>query len=58
MTQYQKNKERARAIAIQYQQAQSIAPMYMSEVVEWTEKFIKWAKYYGLTKEFKENCII
>lgn len=58
MTKYQKGKERARAIALRYQNAQSIVPMFWGEVLEWQEKFRKLAKKYGLTREFKENGII
>lgn len=58
MTNYQKNKERARELAINWQSIQAERNFYMSEIVEQTEKFVKLAKRYGLTREFKENGII
>lgn len=58
MKKYEKNKENARALAIDWQNKQNNSAVYMSEVIEQQEKFIKLAKRYGLTREFKENGII
>lgn len=58
MTKYQKYKERARQLAIDYQYDFEKLVHSYSELALYTEYFRKLAKNYGLTKEFIENGII
>lgn len=53
---YQERKAKARAEAIEWQSHFDSMDWY--SVQAWTEYFRKQAKYYGLTKEFRENGII
>ena len=55
---YQEKKENARQFAIEWQQETSKKALSWGEILEQQEKLQKIAKKYGLTKEFKENCII
>lgn len=55
---YQERKEKAREEAKTWQFAISERNDSYGEFLEAQSKFEKLAKRYGLTKEFKENCII
>lgn len=55
---YKENKEIARQKAIDWQNEQAKKSYSYAEIIEQAEYFQKTAKKYGLTKEFKENCII
>jgi len=52
------NKAGARELAIDWQQQASELDYSCYELYEWSEKFRKIGKRYGLLKEFKENGII
>ena len=58
MTNYQKQKERARQQAINWQLDFHNHDYDMIECIRWIWYFEKLAKKYGLVKEFKENGII
>lgn len=58
MTNYQKQKERARQIAIDWQLDFDNHNYSWIECLRWIFYFEKLGKRYGLTKEFKENGII
>lgn len=58
MTNYQKQKERARQTAINWQLDFSNHNYYYSELCYYAEYFEKIGKRYGLLKEFRENGII
>ena len=56
---YQKNKERIREQALDFQNNFSCgAVYYWSELAERQLYFEKQGKRYGLLTEFRENCII
>ena len=56
---YQRNKERIRQKAIDFQNSFADGKQYYySELSEIQAYFEKQGKKYGLIKEFKENCII
>lgn len=57
MNKYQKEKDRAREKAIEWQIACGERDFYMSEYAEMTSYFEKLGKRYGLLKEFRENGI-
>lgn len=52
------SKEEARDFVIEWQIWQSEHPMYMSELIDWTEYFEALGRKFNLTEEFKENGII
>ena len=54
---YQENKKAARAEAIEWQLTTAQEPMYMSELAEWNEYFMRLGRRYGLMREFHENGI-
>ena len=54
---YQERKERAREIAIDWQDKTARKRLYMSELAEAGEYFYKLGRRYGLLKEFRENAI-
>lgn len=56
-TRYQKGKERAREMAIQF--SYDVAEMNLSwwDCCEISEKFEKLGRRYGLLREFRENGI-
>lgn len=58
MSNYQKQKARARERAIQWQNDFSHYNYYMSELLTNEEFFYNLGKRYGLIKEFRENGII
>ena len=58
MTKYQHGKENARQKAINWQNAFAMYDYDYYDVAIITEYFVKLAKRYGLTKEFRENGII
>ena len=58
MTKYQALKEKAREIAIDWQNKISQKKMYWSDLAIETEKFTKLGRRYGLIREFRENGII
>lgn len=56
---YQKNKERIREQALDFQDSFSRGVVYFwSELAEKQAYFEKYGKRYGLLTEFRENCII
>ena len=55
---YAEKKEQARQLAIDWQNEQAEKDSSYAEMIEQAEQFRKLAKRYGLTREFKENCII
>ena len=58
MSKYQKNKESARAKAIDWQKDFANHDYSWGELCEFSAYFTKLAKNYGLTHEFRENGII
>lgn len=58
MTNYQKQKEKARATAIDWQEWASVESLSYLELANWQSYFYKLGKRCGLLKEFKENGII
>ena len=58
MSNYQKQKEKARLKAVDWQLDLNNHNYSYGELAEFNDYFQKLAKRYGLTKEFKENCII
>jgi hypothetical protein len=58
MSNYQKQKEKARQKAIEYQLNEEKQTVFWSEICFFSNYFYKLAKRYGLIKEFRENCII
>ena len=57
MTRYQKEKERAREMAVEYSNTRGETQMYMSEYAEICNKFERLGRRYGLLREFRENGI-
>lgn len=57
MKSYQKGKEEARNIAIDWQAAASEENYSYGEIAEYGAYFHKIGKRYGLLKEFRENGI-
>ena len=55
---YQERKAAAEDLAKEWQLDFSYYPWSYGELMEINSYFSKIAKRYGLTKEFKENCII
>ena len=55
---YTEKKEQVRQMAIDWQNEQAKRAYSYAEMIEQVEHFQKLAKKYGLTKEFRENCII
>lgn len=54
---YQERKERAREIAIDWQDKTAGKCLYMSELAEAGEYFYKLGRRFGLLREFRENAI-
>ena len=57
MSKYQEQKEKAREIAIEWQQNDSDFPYSYEGLAIIGEYFYKLGKRYGLLKEFRENGI-
>lgn len=57
MTKYQKGKERARQLAIDYSNGEMSRPMSWGEAAEISAKFERLGRRYGLLREFHENGI-
>ena len=57
MNKYQEQKEKAREIAIEWQQNDSDFPYSYEGLAIIGEYFYKLGKRYGLLKEFRENGI-
>lgn len=57
MSKYQEQKEKAREIAIEWQQNDSDFPYSYEGLAIVGEYFYKLGKRYGLLKEFRENGI-
>lgn len=55
---YTEKKEKARRLAITWQQKASERDHDYSYCIRWTGVFNRIAKKYGLVKEFRENAII
>lgn len=55
---YQKGKEKARAEAIAWQNDFGEHDYFYSELADFSDRFTKLGKRYGLLREFKENGII
>lgn len=58
MNNYQKQKEKARLKAVDWQLDFESHNYSYGELAEIQENFERLAKRYGLVKEFRENCII
>jgi hypothetical protein len=58
MNTYQKNKQRAREKAIEWQCGADERIESYSDIARASIRFERMAKRYGLTREFKENGII
>lgn len=58
MNNYQKQKAKARATAIEWQMWASVERLSCLELATWQAYFYKLGKHYGLLKEFKENGVI
>ena len=59
MSKYEKNKEKLRQKAIEYQSSFAEGKTYFySEVATMQDYFYKNGKKYGLLREFRENGII
>lgn len=50
--------DEARSIAIEWQQWQSERNLSLGDLVYWQQYFVKLAKKFNLTEEFRENSII
>lgn len=57
MNNYQKNKEKLRQNAIEWQHDFATKNYSYNELLFWQEYFYKLGKRYGLLKEVKENGI-
>lgn len=55
---YQQQKHNARAKIIEFMRKAEQCSYSYGELVEAQQQFEKWAKYYGLTTELKEEGII
>ena len=59
MSSYERGKEKARELAMEFQQSFFDGKTwYWSELAEAYEDFTKLGKKYGLIREFRENGII
>lgn len=58
MTNYQKQKEKARQTALIWQLRANVKKYSYGELVNYYAQFEKLGKRYGLLKEFRENGII
>lgn len=58
MTKYYERKAHARRIAMDWQLNFNNQPRYWSYCIEWSARFERIGKKYGLLKEFKENGIL
>ena len=58
MNNYQKQKEKARSKAVDWQLDFNDHNYSYGELAEFYDYFERLAKRYGLVKEFRENCII
>lgn len=58
MNKYQKNKEKVRQKAIEWQHTFFEKTDSYYNIMTYGEYFKKYGRRYGLIKEFKENCII
>lgn len=58
MTNYQKQKKKARQTAITWQFRAGVKKYSFAELVNYMKHFQKLGKRYGLLKEFRENGII
>lgn len=58
MSNYQKQKEKARGKAIFWQQFFADVSLSYSDLAFWQGYFTRLAKRCGLVKEFRENAII
>lgn len=58
MTNYKREKEKAREKAIEWQLDFMERVYFWSELIEWAHYFEKLGKRYGLLREFRENGII
>lgn len=58
MNKYQKEKEKIRAFAIEWQRDISDLSLCCLDLAEWGYYFARVARRYGLTREFRENGII
>lgn len=58
MNNYQKKKQEAIDRAIEFQYKLSDTSLSYLELVHYQDFFIRLARRYGLTKEFRENGII
>lgn len=58
MTEYQREKERVRRRAIEWQEDFCNNDYSYEELIEWEDYFRKLAERYGLVEEFEENGII
>lgn len=58
MNNYQKQKEKARLKAVDWQLDFNNHNYSYGELAKFYDYFKRLGKRYGLTKEFKENCII
>lgn len=58
MKNYKEKKEKARQIAIMWQQNFSNNNHSIQYCIEWSNRFYKIGKKYGLLSEFKENAIV
>ena len=57
MTKYEKGKERARALAIDWSLNVQGEPMSWAEAAAYATKFERLGRRYGLLREFRENAI-
>ena len=55
---YQKKKQKARELAIKWQQIAAAQDRDYAYFIKWAAIFNRLAKKYGLVKEFRENAII
>ena len=58
MNNYQKQKKKARQEAIEWQRNFYNQNWTYQDIYYYTERFERYAKQYGLIKEFRENGII
>lgn len=53
-----KSKDEAQQLAVDWQAWQSEQSLSYSELVDWTDLFVKLGKKFGLMGEFRENGIV
>lgn len=58
MNKYQRAKERARDMAVEWQNSFCDQNYSYEELVYWQDYFSRLARRYGLISEFRENAII